>query len=137
MALLIPIAASLAAGVVSAGILWLFTAQRVARLAVFALPAQTAVAVAAWGIPSLLPRRTNWSGAVGDTCPDLDGILGHVLIGAGFTAAVLGGIALVAALIAAIRGVGRLRLAALVPASLGLPYVAFMPLVIAAFCGMN
>jgi hypothetical protein len=52
----------------------------VRRISSAALSTQVLLAGLAWLLLDTLPRETNWSGAVGATCPRMDGVQGGVIL---------------------------------------------------------
>jgi hypothetical protein len=133
----IPLVVTVGVGLLAGLFLVQLSGFRAAQVCVWALTTQLVVAGLPWLVLKVAPERRDWNGGIGDTCPDLDGIAGVLMIGLGFAAAVVGGIVLGSALVAAVKHVARLRGVALSLGAVALPYAAFLPLLAGAFCGAN
>lgn len=109
----------------------------VRRISTAAISTQIVLTGAAWALFESLPREIDWSGAVGDTCPTMDGVQGGVIAA---IALVSVGVAAVALRVGSHRGpaAGGERVAD--PGGIGaavLVVAIFAGMLGAALCGMN
>jgi hypothetical protein len=129
----IPLAAAVVAGIP----LSLFSAPWLVRVSNWSIGTQIGLVLTTWLMFSLLDGKRNWSGSVGDTCPDLGGAYGSAILVFALGSIGVGGVALASSVLSTSRsaaGPGRV-VAGLAAAAL---YVAiWIPLIIAAFCGWN
>jgi hypothetical protein len=132
-----PLVATLVVALVSMLALANLPAVRAARWSMRALGVQACVAALPWMISVAGPREPNWSGGPGDTCLADTGLVAETMVALGFGAAAIGGLVLGSGAVAAYGRVARGRGAMLGIAAVALPYVAFVPLVLAVLCGMN
>lgn len=109
----------------------------VRRISAASISTQVVLAGAAWALLETLPREINWSGAVGDTCPRMDGVQGGVIaaialvsVGVAAVALASGGIVVRRRAGSAWRILGGIGAAALVVA-------IFAGILGTALCGMN
>jgi len=78
----------------------------VRRISTATISAQLVLAVAAWALLESLPREINWSGAVGDTCPRMDGVQGAAVAAIFFVSIGVAAVALASGVIVVRRRAG-------------------------------
>jgi hypothetical protein len=109
----------------------------VVRISNATIVTQVGLVLTAWLLMATMPRTRNWSGSVGETCPDLDNVQGVVLGVVAFGSLAIGVVAALSAIACVARRAaapGRL-LAGL--ATCGLCVAIWLPLIVQALCGFN
>jgi hypothetical protein len=109
----------------------------VVRISTGSMVTQVGLVLISWLLLATLPGRTNWSGAVGDTCPNLDAPQGIAVIVIAFATLAVGGIAAGSSTVSVLRRAAKPgRVAAGLGAD-GLTVAVWVPIVATALCGMN
>jgi hypothetical protein len=109
----------------------------VRRISTGALSTQIVLAGAAWALFALLPREINWSGAVGDTCPRMDGFQGGAIAAIALVSVGVAAVALASGVIVVRRRAGNgLRILGAIGAAV-VTVVIFAAILGTALCGAN
>jgi len=109
----------------------------VRRISTTALWAQVGLTSLAWALLETLPREINWSGAIGDTCPRMDGVQGGAVAVIAFASIGVAAVALASGVIVVRRRAGTgLRILGGIGAAV-LMVAIFVGIIGTALCGMN
>jgi len=109
----------------------------VRRVSTAAISTQLVLAGTAWALLATLPREINWSGAVGDTCPRMEGVQGGVIAAIALVSVGVAAVALASGVIVVRRRAGSAwRILGGIGAAL-IVLAIFAGILGTALCGMN
>jgi hypothetical protein len=117
----------------------LFVVRRawVVRVSNATIIVQAGLVLTAWLLIATMPEKRDFSGGVGDTCPDLDTLQGIALWVVAVASLAIAGISVMSGVVSVVRRAGRAGRLLAGLATGGLCLLIWVPLILAAFCGFN